>query len=113
MSYDVPQIPGEEEFEVAASDTRQWPMWEVFVRQRRGLSHVHAGSLHAPDAESAMQNARDVYTRRAEGISIWVVPSSAITATDPDDVDAMFDPFDEQPYRHATYYEIPDEVGKM
>ena len=88
-------------------------MWEVFVRQRRGLNHVHAGSLHAPDAETALQNARDVYTRRAEGVSIWVVPSRAITATDPDDADAMFDPFDEQPYRHATYYEIPDEVGQM
>jgi ring-1,2-phenylacetyl-CoA epoxidase subunit PaaB len=113
MSYDVPQIPGEEEAEVVSSGARQWPMWEVFVRQRRGLSHVHAGSLHAPDAETASQNARDVYTRRSEGVSIWVVPSSAITATDPADADAMFDPFEEQPYRHATYYEIPDEVGKM
>ncbi|HEX2248400.1 MAG TPA: 1,2-phenylacetyl-CoA epoxidase subunit B, partial [Arthrobacter sp.] len=25
-----------------------WPLWEVFVRSSRGLSHVHAGSLHAP-----------------------------------------------------------------
>ena len=25
-----------------------WPIWEVFVRSSRGLSHVHAGSLHAP-----------------------------------------------------------------
>ena len=40
------------------------PLWEVFVRSRRGLSHVHAGSLHAPDAEMALRNARDVYTRR-------------------------------------------------
>ena len=24
-----------------------WPLWEVFVRSRRGLSHTHAGSLHA------------------------------------------------------------------
>ena len=48
---------------------RDWPLWEVFVRSRRGLSHVHVGSLHAPDAEMALRNARDVYTRRQEGVS--------------------------------------------
>ncbi|SCE19931.1 ring-1,2-phenylacetyl-CoA epoxidase subunit PaaC [Streptomyces sp. di188] len=62
-----------------------WPLWEVFVRSRRGLSHTHAGSLHAPDAELALRNARDLYTRRGEGVSLWVVPSSAITASSPDD----------------------------
>ncbi|MFO7547822.1 MAG: 1,2-phenylacetyl-CoA epoxidase subunit PaaB [Acidimicrobiia bacterium] len=87
-------------------------MWEVFVRQRRGMSHVHSGSLHAPDAESALQNARDVYTRRVEGVSVWVVPSAEITASDPDDADAFFESI-EKPYRHATYYQIPDEVGHM
>ena len=54
---------------------RDWPLWEVFVRPRRGLSHQHVGSLHAPDAEMALRNARDVYTRRQEGVSIWVVPA--------------------------------------
>ncbi|MGZ4449374.1 MAG: 1,2-phenylacetyl-CoA epoxidase subunit PaaB, partial [Nocardioides sp.] len=49
------------------SAPREWPLWEVFVRSRRGLSHVHVGSLHAPDAEMALRNARDVYTRRQEG----------------------------------------------
>jgi ring-1,2-phenylacetyl-CoA epoxidase subunit PaaB len=87
-------------------------MWEVFVRQRRGMSHVHAGSLHAPDAETAVQNARDVYTRRAEGVSVWVVESSGIHASDPGEADAMFETTDKE-YRHATHYEIPDEVGHM
>ncbi len=64
-----------------------WPLWEVFVRSRRGLSHTHAGSLHAPDAEMALRNARDLYTRRSEGVSIWVVPSAAITASSPDEKD--------------------------
>lgn len=54
----------------------QWPLWEVFVRANRGLSHVHAGSLHAPDETMALKNARDLYTRRNEGVSIWVVPST-------------------------------------
>ena len=69
-----------------------WPLWEVFVRSRRGLSHTHAGSLHAPDAELALRNARDLYTRRGEGVSIWVVPSSAVTASSPDEKDPFFDP---------------------
>ena len=54
--------------------SRDWPLWEVFVRANRGLSHVHVGSLHAPDAEMAVRNGRDLYTRRGEGVSIWVVP---------------------------------------
>ena len=59
------------------------PLWEVFIRNRSGLPHKHAGSVHAPDAAMALQAARDVYTRRGEAVSIWVVPSSAITASDP------------------------------
>ena len=50
-----------------------WPLYEVFVRGKRGLNHVHVGSLHAADAEMALHNARDLYTRRNEGVSIWVV----------------------------------------
>ena len=90
-----------------------WPLWEVFIRQRRGLSHTHAGSLHAPDAETALQNARDVYTRRSEGVSIWVVPSATISASDPDAAEEFFDPAFDKPYRHPTFYTIPDEVGHM
>jgi len=90
-----------------------WPLWEVFVRQRRGLNHVHAGSVHAVDAETALQNARDVYTRRVEGVSIWVVPSIDIVASDPDDAADFFDPFADKAYRHPTFYDIPDDVGHM
>jgi ring-1,2-phenylacetyl-CoA epoxidase subunit PaaB len=85
----------------------------VFVRSRRGLSHIHVGSLHAPDAEMAVRNARDVYTRRNEGVSIWVVPSAAITASSPDEKDSFFDPAADKAYRHPTFYEIPDEVRHL
>ena len=85
-----------------------WPLWEVFVRPRRGLSHTHVGSVHAPDAEVALRNARDVYTRRQEGVSIWVVPSAQITASSPDEKDAFFDPAADKIYRHPTFYEVPD-----
>ena len=89
------------------------PLWEVFIRSRTGLAHKHAGSLHAADAAMALQNARDVYTRRGEGLSIWVVPSSAIVASDPGDKDVLFEPTASKIYRHPTFYEVPDEVGHM
>ena len=87
-----------------------WPLWEVFVRARRGLSHNHVGSLHAPDATLALQNARDVYTRRQEGVSIWVVQSEAITASSPDEKDAFFEPAADKIYRHPTFYDVPSGV---
>lgn len=87
-----------------------WPLWEVFIRAREGLSHKHVGSLHASDAEMALQHARDVYTRRREGESIWVVQSSDIVASAPADKESLFDPADSKIYRHPTFYEVPDEV---
>ncbi|MGA4840755.1 1,2-phenylacetyl-CoA epoxidase subunit PaaB [Streptomyces sp. G45] len=95
------------------SSSTEWPLWEVFVRSRRGLSHTHAGSLHAPDAEMALRNARDLYTRRNEGVSIWVVPSAEITASSPDEKDSFFEPAADKPYRHPTFYEIPEGVKHL
>jgi ring-1,2-phenylacetyl-CoA epoxidase subunit PaaB len=89
------------------------PLWEVFVRSKRGLSHNHVGSLHAADAEMALRNARDVFTRRMEGVSIWVVPSAAITATTPDERDPFFEPAADKVYRHPTFYEIPEGVKQL
>ncbi len=93
--------------------TNKWPLWEVFVRSRQGLGHKHVGSLHAADAKMAIQNARDVYTRRQEGVSIWVVPASGITASSPDDKEVLFDPADDKVYRYPTFYQLPDEVNNM
>ena len=90
-----------------------WPLWEVFVRPRRGLSHTHVGSLHAADAEMALQNARDVFTRRGEGVSIWVVPSDQIAASSPTEKDRYFDPAADKVYRHPSFYELPEEVRQL
>ncbi len=95
------------------SNHNEWPLWEVFVRSRNGLDHKHAGSVHAPDARLALQMARDVYTRRQEGVSIWVVPSDQIVASDPGDKAAFFDPMEDKVYRHPTFYQLPDEVNHM
>ncbi|WP_328322483.1 1,2-phenylacetyl-CoA epoxidase subunit PaaB [Streptomyces sp. NBC_00388] len=90
-----------------------WPLWEVFVRARRGLAHIHAGSLHAPDEVMALRNARDLYTRRGEGISLWVVPAAAISASSPDERDAFFDPAADKVYRHPTFFELPEGVEHL
>ena len=93
--------------------TATTPLWEVFIRPRNGLAHKHVGSLHAADEVMALQAARDVYTRRGEGNSIWVVPSAAITASDPEQTAENFEPTADKIYRHPTFYDIPDEVGHM
>ena len=92
---------------------RDWPLYEVFVRGKRGLNHVHVGSLHAPDAEMALHNARDLYTRRNEGVSIWVVKASDITASSPSDKGELFEPANSKVYRHPTFYPIPEEVKNL
>src|ERR1700754_198723 len=92
---------------------KEWPIWEVFVRSKQGLDHKHCGSLHAADAQMALRMARDVYTRRQEGVSIWVVPSAAITASAPDEKAELFEPAADKIYRHPTFYTLPDEVNHM
>ncbi len=89
------------------------PLWEAFIRPRNGLAHKHVGSLHAADEALALSAARDVYTRREEGTSIWVVRSNAIAASDPARAGENFDPAEDKIYRHPTFYEIPDDVGHM
>ena len=88
-------------------------LFEVFIRSKNGLSHKHVGSLHASDPQMALENARDVYTRRMEGISIWVVESDHITASNPDDSEAFFAPAEDKVYRHPTFYDVPDEIQHM
>ena len=96
-----------------SDDQQHWPLFEVFIRARAGLEHKHVGSLHAADAKMALEHARDVYTRRMEGVSLWVVRSTDITASDPADADAFFEPAKDKIYRHPTFYEIPDEVKNI
>ena len=91
----------------------EWPLWEVFVRSKAGLDHKHCGSLHAPDSAMALQLARDVYTRRQEGVSIWVVPSNSIVASDPAEKGQLFDPADDKVYRHPTFYKLPASVDHI
>ena len=94
-------------------DKNEWPLWEVFIRSKNGLDHKHCGSLHAADARMAIENARDVYTRRMEGESIWVVESKYITASNPEESGELYEPAKDKIYRHPTFYNLPDEVNHM
>ena len=91
----------------------EWPLWEIFIRSQHGLAHKHVGSLHAPDAEMAIKNARDVYTRRNEGVSIWAVRSADVHASAPSDKGPLFEPSNDKIYRHPTFFPMPDEVKHL
>ena len=97
--------------QLASSD--EWPLWEVFTQAKTGDPHEHAGSVHAPDAEIALQNARDVYARRGSVVSLWVAPSTAFIATTPDDAAPFFDPADDKIYRHPQFYKTPRGVKNL
>jgi len=90
-----------------------WPPYEVFIRGKRGLNHVHVGSIHAADDQMALRHARDVFTRRNEGVSIWVVRSEHVTASSPAEKDPFFAPSGDKIYRHPTFYAIPENVPHM
>ena len=92
---------------------REVPLFEVFIRSKRGLDHRHVGSLHAEDHEQALEYARDVYLRRSEGVSLWVVRSTDIVASQESDVETFCDPMEEKTYRHAMEYELPPEIKNM
>lgn len=89
----------------------QWKPWEVFIQPKTGAPHEHVGNVHAPDAELALQNARDLYSRRGKCVSLWVVPTECISATVQQDNEPFFDPADDKPYRHPLFYKIPKGVS--
>jgi ring-1,2-phenylacetyl-CoA epoxidase subunit PaaB len=99
--------------DTAREGKNEWPLWEVFIRSKAGLDHKHAGSLHAADAQMAIENARDVYTRRMEGVSIWVVESKHVHASDPSDAEILYEPANDKIYRHPTFYNLPVELTHM
>jgi ring-1,2-phenylacetyl-CoA epoxidase subunit PaaB len=110
---DIPEDKGGELANTSAGTASDWPLWEVFIRSKQGLDHKHAGSLHAADAQMAIENARDVYTRRMEGVSIWVVESKYIHASKPEEAGSLYEPANDKVYRHPTFYNLPDEVNHM
>jgi len=110
---DIPEEKGSGENIISKETKSDWALWEVFIRSKQGLDHKHMGSLHAADAQMAIENARDVYTRRMEGISIWVVESKYIHASNPDEAESLYEPANDKVYRYPTFYDLPDELQHM
>ena len=67
-----------------------------------------AGAARPPDEEVPPRPPRVFYSRRNEGVSIWVVRSSDVTASSPDEKDSFFDPSGDKIYRHPTFYDVAD-----
>jgi ring-1,2-phenylacetyl-CoA epoxidase subunit PaaB len=92
---------------------KEWPLWEIFIRSQHGLAHRHVGSLHAADAAMAIKNARDVYTRRNEGVSIWAVRSADVVASARATRSRCSSPQTTRYTRHPTFFPMPDEVKHL
>ncbi|MEU7022628.1 1,2-phenylacetyl-CoA epoxidase subunit B [Streptomyces sp. NPDC046203] len=78
--------------------------WEVFLRPRRGLAHQHVGSVRAYDPDTALLRARDLFTRRDEPLSLWVVRSDGVHTASPEDRDPYFANARHKPYRYAEHF---------
>lgn len=91
----------------------QGQLWEVFIQSKAGQPFKHAGSVHAYDKDMAVENARDVYTRRGEGTALWVIPSKEIVAVSINESEYFFEPAENKIYRHPTFYNIPEGVTNM
>jgi ring-1,2-phenylacetyl-CoA epoxidase subunit PaaB len=91
----------------------QGPLWEVFSQTKPGMPFKHTGSVHAYDKNLAIEAARDLFTRRNEGIGLWVVRSEDIIAVQPEDTESFFEPANDKIYRHPTFYKVPDGVKHM
>lgn len=96
-----------------SNSDNQGQLWEVFVQSKPGQAFKHAGSVHAYDKEMAIENARDVYTRRSEGTALWLVPSEEIVAVSGSESSAFFEPANDKIYRHPTFYNLPEGVKQM
>src|SRR5262245_49155285 len=110
---DIPEDKSSGNVALNVTAKTDWPLWEIFIRSKQGLDQKHVGSLHAADAQMAIENARDVYTRRMEGVSIWAVESKYIHASSPDEAESLYEPANDKVYRHPTFYELPDELKHM
>jgi ring-1,2-phenylacetyl-CoA epoxidase subunit PaaB len=87
----------------------QWETYEVFHQSKRGDPHEYVGSVHAPDAQMALQLARDQFARRLKCVSLWVVRSQDITATDYQD-ESFFAQAVDKSYRDPKAFEAPDKL---
>ena len=78
-------------------------VYEVFIQKKRGLPHVHAGALHAPDTEHALRLAREHYGQDEACVHIWVTRRDQLGSTGYDD--GPINKAIEHNYRYARDYQ--------
>jgi phenylacetate-CoA oxygenase PaaH subunit len=78
-------------------------LFEVFTRKVRGVPHVHAGSLHAPDLQTALQLAREHYGQDEPCVEIWVVDREHLGCTGHED--GPINKAIPHDYRYARHYQ--------
>ena len=93
--------------------TNELPLWEVFIQPKAGAPFQHAGNVHATDKEMALQNARDLYTRRMEGTCVWVVKAEDIVSSNPEDNESFFDPADDKVYRYPAFFKVSKKAKEL
>ena len=93
-------------------DLEEWGTFEVFHQKKRGDQHVHAGIVHAPDAEMALLFAKEQFGRRLHSASIWVVKTGDIHSLGYENED-MFETTPEKTYREASGYKLRDKINQF
>lgn len=53
-------------------------IYYIFLQETENSAFENVGSVHAADAEMALQNGRDVYARRVPGFALWAVPADSV-----------------------------------
>lgn len=102
---------GENSKETLREEIDQWETFEVFTQKRRGDQHEHVGIVHAPNNELALVMAKEQYARRGYCVNLWVVPTTAVTATEYADSD-IFDTVPEKTHREAVDYKVKGKINK-
>jgi ring-1,2-phenylacetyl-CoA epoxidase subunit PaaB len=83
--------------------------WEVFRREKEGDPMRHGGSVMAPDATLALHYARELYGRRQESASLWVVRRADIHELD--DPDLLQPPLDRS-FKKPGGYVMRDKLAE-
>ena len=101
---DLPENGGSNEVVIPDGDA-----YEVFVQTKSGDSHVHVGSLHAPNPEMAFVFAKEQYARRERCHNIWVIKTSHVHVMQHDNAD-MFANNKAKKYRLPAGFKVSDKI---
>jgi len=91
----------------------QWQCYQVFDKERADQPFRNAGSVHAPDDELALENARDVFARRPECVGMWVVPERVIHARTAQELESGSNVENTNAANPETLYRVFQKQGQV